>query len=775
MTATVRDAAPAAAGQLHVTVLTDRCAGCQECVIRCPAGALAMDTGRWVAVADDALCVGCRQCERTCPFSAITVDGAPMVSGRAEPGPLHPETLTGHIGEIRPGFDSWDQALAEASRCLECPDPTCVRGCPAHNDIPSFIRALLDGDLTEAHDVLHRTSVLPDVCSRVCNQAAQCEGACTWSLAGGTPVAIGKLERFVADNAPVPPPVRNPAGDAGLSVGVVGAGPAGIGAAWQLTEAGAAVTVYEKEPEPGGLLGWGIPDFALPAAVAARPWQQLTAAGVDLRAGVDIRPEDIDRLLAEHDAVILAHGATLPLRLPVPGASLDGVTDATAFLRAGQEALGNGGDLTRFRESYPLPVPVGDDQASAPRVLVLGAGNTAMDVARTARRLGLRAVCVDWVDERFALARPDELDEARHEGVDIRFLRTVTRLEGDGDAAGIEGDGGAPRVRRAVLARTRQNRAGRRPKVLGGDPEMLEVDLVVMAMGYRTDPAFAAALPGTPLAREAKGLPDRRWLASGILASPASAFAHHSPVGRLALGREAGLAASALPFQQRLWAAGDALVGPSTVVEAMAQGRRAAEAVLAARPSRGPLREPGRVLVAYESRGGRTARAAGLIAEGLRATGAVVRAVPLAQAGIPDLAETDLLIIGTWVEGFVVAGVRAAGATRAWLAGLPRLPGLRTATFCTFAVAPKGALAAMRQELEDRGMVVLSEDAFGPGHIDGDVARFTRELRATAWPGQRPAEPPALPAEFTGEQQSGHSRAAATGRCAGAGMRSRHR
>jgi glutamate synthase (NADPH) small chain len=734
MTLTATGEAPAAAGQPHVTVLTDRCAGCQECVVRCPPGALTMDASRWVAVADDALCVGCRQCERTCPFSAITVEGPLVVSGRAEREQLHLDRLTGDTSETRQGFDSWEEALAEASRCLDCPDPTCIRGCPAHNDIPSFIRAILDGDLAKAHEVLSRTSVLPDACSRVCDQAAQCEGACTWSLAGGTPVAIGKLERFVADNAPVPPPTRNSAAGAGLSVAVVGSGPAGIGAAWQLVRAGASVTVYEKDPEPGGLLGWGIPDFTLPAAVAARPWQQLTAAGAELRCGVDVDAADIGRLLAVHDAVILAHGAGLPLRLPVPGCDLGGVTDATSFLKAGKAALASGGDVARFRESCALPAPSeGEREDAWPQVLVLGAGNTAMDVARTARRLGLRAVCADWVDERFALARPDELDEARREGVDVRFLRTLARLEGEGG-----------RVRRAALTPTRQNRADRRPKPLGGDPEMLDVNLVVMAMGYRNDAAFAPALPGTPVAREANGVPDRRWLASGVLATPAPTFAHHKPAGRLALGREAGLAAAALPFQERLWAAGDALVGPSTVVEAMAQGRRAATSILAARPRRGPIGEPRRVLVAYESRGGRTARAASLIAGRLRDTGAVVRAVPLAQVGMAELTETDLLIIGTWVEGFVVARVGAARATRAWLAGLPRLAGLRTATFCTFAVSPRGTLAAMRQALEDRGTVVVAEEALGPGarNIARSADRYAEQLMAAAWPSQsRPSAP----------------------------------
>ncbi len=735
MTLTMIDEAPAPAAQPHVTVLTDRCAGCQECVIRCPAGALTMDASRWVAVADDALCVGCRQCERTCPFSAINVEGPLLVAGRADPEPAHPERLTADTSEVRPGIGSWEEALTEASRCLDCPDPTCVRGCPAHNDIPSFIRALRDGDLTEAHDVLRRTSVLPDICSRVCDQAAQCEGACTWSLAGGTPVAIGKLERFVADHAPVPPPVRA-TGGAGLSAAVVGSGPAGIAAAWQLVEGGASVTVYERAHEPGGLLDWGIPDFTLPAAVAARPWQQLTAAGVELRCNTDICTGDIDRLLAEYDAVVLAHGAAQPLRLPVPGTDLDGVTDATSFLQAGKAALRDGGDVARFRESFALPAPPPDGQEdAAPQILVLGAGNTAMDVARTARRLGLRAVCVDWVDERFALARPDELAEARQEGVEVRFLRTLARLEDEGG-----------RVRRAALAVTRQNRADRLPAPVDGHPEMLDVDLVVMAMGYRNDPAYREVLPGIPVAREAKGIPDRRWLASGVLASPAPEFARYKPVGKLALGREAGLAAAALPVQERLWAAGDALVGPSTVVEAMAQGRRAAASVLAARPTRPGRHRPGgpqRVLVAYESRGGRTARAAKAVASAFFGNGDHVQVLPVAKIGPLELAAADLLVVGSWVEGLAVARVRPAKAMRTWLASLPRLGGKPVAIFCTFAVAPKGALPAMRQALAAKGAVVVARAAFGPRELGPGAgvfgpAAFGAELVLRTSPGRAP-------------------------------------
>ncbi|HET9060354.1 MAG TPA: FAD-dependent oxidoreductase, partial [Acidimicrobiales bacterium] len=641
---TVGNRAEVTAGAPHVGILTDRCAGCQECVVRCPTGALTMDTVLWVAEADSTLCVGCRQCTRTCPFSAITVTGPRLVAPRSANPDEHLPMFLGAVTETRHGFASLQEACAEAARCLQCPDLTCVRGCPAHNDIPGFIAALRQGDLSEAHELLRATTVMPDICSRVCNQAAQCEGACTWALAGAEPVAIGRLERFVADNALVPPPGKACAPGApglGMHVAIVGSGPAGAGAAWVLLESGASVTVYEKDATPGGLCDWGIPDFTLPAHVAARPWEQLTEAGVVLRCQTEIGAAQLDELLCAYDAVILAHGASEPLRLGVPGSDLQGVVDATTFLKGAKQALRPGGQTGNFLSSLGLP-PLGISQMElgaptqspgatngshgVPRVLVLGAGNTAMDVARTARRLGCAAVCVDWVDERFALARPDEVAEARREGIEVRFLRTVSSLEGR-----------AGRVCRARLARTEQHDAAQRPKIVRAEPEVVEVDLVVMAMGYRVDTGFAQRLPGTPVRRTNVGVPDRSWLASGVLAPTVPGKV---AVGRLSLGREVALEAAMFQFRPRVWVAGDALTGPSTVVEAMAQGRRAALALLDARPRKpghpdlpgfarskskngngNGTREanrPLRALVCYESGGGRTAAVAGNVASSLR-------------------------------------------------------------------------------------------------------------------------------------------------------------
>jgi glutamate synthase (NADPH/NADH) small chain len=691
----------------RVVVLADRCAGCQECVIRCPTEALSLDASRWVAEAASELCVGCRQCVRTCPFSAIVVEG-PAVVPAGPPLAMHRSgRLLGDVSETRPGFSSWEEVVAEASRCLSCPDPTCVLGCPAHNDIPGFIAALRRRDARGALEVLRATSVMPDICSRVCNQAAQCEGACSWSLAGERPVAIGKLERFAADAEPLSGP-RRPDRSLELSVGVVGSGPAGIAAAWKLAEAGASVVVYEKDDVPGGLLNWGIPDFTLPKEVARRPWQHLDEAGVELVLNHEVDPDQLDALARRHDAVVVAAGASVSISVPVPGSDLAGVLDATAFLKASKEALRSG----EAQEGLWRRLGYRPPEAASSRVVVLGAGNTALDVARGALRLGLRATCVDWVDERFALARPDELAEARAEGVEVAFLRTLARVIGD--------DG---KVTAVELSRTRHDRPEERPQVLAGPGEWLDACLVVRAMGYRVDPRFNSHWPQLP-PRRAPWPPDRRWMASGIFAARASKHAFSYPVGELAAAREVGLWEAQAPRRPRVWAAGDVLVGASTVVEAMAQGIRAAQAVLEAMPRRPGAPTPAwerkrrlRVVVCYESRTGRTEAAAGAIASSLEAAGHEVRLLSLAKAKAPELAWADALVVGSWVEGAVVAGVRPAKAARRWLAALPWLGGRPVALFCTYRFFPKGALEEMEEAVLAKGGQVVAKAAFGPSDL----------------------------------------------------------
>ncbi len=584
-----------------VHVNSERCAGCEECVVRCPTRALGIDPARWVTVADDALCVGCRQCQRVCPYQAITVAGPRAVAPRNDVPPLHPTRLRGSHAEIRPGFASWEDVLAEAGRCLDCPDPTCVEGCPAHVDIPGFIRALRDRNLADARQVLLEASFLSGICSRVCDQSIQCEGACSWSLAGGEAVSIGRLERFVADRGPEPVVERTSARGAGLRVAVVGSGPAGMAAIWELLSAAAHVTVVEREARLGGVLRWGIPSFTLPEAVVEAHVDAVTGPGLELRTGCELgRDVTLDALLADHDAVVLAHGASVPLVIPVPGADLPGVEEATTFLSLAKPVLEAGGLL--------------DDLGESDHVLVLGGGNTAMDVARTVRRLGAAATAVEWMDERFARVRPDELAEARHEGVVIRFSTTLERLEGD--------EGG---VRAAWLRHTVQPEVTRQPRLTSQPAQSLPVTRVIIALGYRVDREVAAGVVALPLrtAEPGHAIPDRRWTASGIPTGPVRA------VGTQALQRELGLAVAGSPvhsgwwarlrrrtpepagrfrttwwarlwrrqaeigfaaaptaYAGRVWVAGDALVGPSTVVGAMAQGRAAARAVLDTRPSR---------------------------------------------------------------------------------------------------------------------------------------------------------------------------------------------
>lgn len=538
--------------RVNAKVYFDRCAGCQDCLVRCPVGAISLDIDDWVVRIDEDVCVGCRQCERLCAFSAIEISGPVLVGEHIEPKHVSAYPILTSTLETRLGYRDLASAQEEAARCLNCPDPTCVRGCPAHNNIPAFIQAITEGEIDRAKAVLAETTYLSDVCSRVCNQSAQCEGGCSLALAGEAPVAIGALERFVADNAAKTPTkvASHQSNQPPVNVAIVGSGPGAIGAAFELLRSGANVEVFEKDAEPGGLLRYGIPDFTLPVKFADRPWNDLKAGGVQLRTNTEITEDDIPKLLESHDAVILAHGAGVALNPPAKIFGDVQINKAEETLEGLGQSISSG---------YAHPAWIDRD------VLIIGGGNTAMDVGRMAVRNGARSFAVEWMNQDFSPVRPDELAEAKLEGVQVSFQTTalsLTKLENG--------------KTRAKFAQTTQPKATKLPQVVKGSEFEMDFDIVVAALGFRVDGTLIHEPGYKPVRRQYTGLPDRRWQASGILSAKAK-----TSVGKLALGREVGLEKAQYPLKDNIWVVGDALVGPSTVVEAMAQGMRAAREIAA--------------------------------------------------------------------------------------------------------------------------------------------------------------------------------------------------
>ncbi len=507
-----------------VFISRERCVGCLECLRECPTGCLTLDFSRFTVRADSAECVGCRQCQRTCPLRCIVVTGPFWGLHQRTPSlVLDQETRLSSFREVDLGYTDQEAAL-EAARCLVCPRPRCRdAGCPAHNDIPAMCNAIVEGDLPRARDVLAATTLLPAVCGRVCDQANLCEGACVYRREGGQAVSIGRLERYVGDWA-----VRegyrkeHPAAPAsGFRVAVVGSGPAGLAAAERLARLGHAVTVYDVLPVAGGVLSWGIPGFSLPFDVVAAVLEEVEAAGVEFRLETQVGAGGIplESLLEGNDAVFLAAGAGRDNVLNVPGAGLPGASTATAF-------------LTAAKLSRSLP-----HRWQAPRVgenvLVIGAGNTALDVARSARRLGAKTItAIDILPETLAPIRPDELEAARNDGVQVRFAHSLVALEGTG------------RVERAALIRMRAVSGGGKPQPMPvpGSEFRIPVQTVVFALGYRVSSRVTA------------GTADLSTTARGTVTADEN-------------GRTS---------REKLWAGGDVVTGPGVVVRAMVAGRRAA-------------------------------------------------------------------------------------------------------------------------------------------------------------------------------------------------------
>ena len=452
----------------------------------------------------------------------------PALNLNREPMPSQPaEERRSNFQEVALGYEV-EQAMREAARCLQCKKATCREGCPVSVDIPEFVKRLREGDLPGAAKLLKSKNNLPAICGRVCPQESQCEAYCVLCKKGAA-VAIGRLERFVADweranGVQVPEPEANRR----AKVAVVGSGPAGLTAAADLARLGYGVTIFEALHLPGGVLSYGIPPFRLPREVSQSEIEYVRKLGVEIRTDWVVgRSVTVDDLFAEgYSAVFLGTGAGLPNFMQVPGENYNNVYSANEF-------------LTRVNlmkaylfPSYDTPVKVGR------RVAVIGAGNVAMDSARTALRLGAEKVSIVYRRSRAEIpARLEELEHAEEEGIEFRLLTAPVRVHGD--------DRGSVVALECVEMELGEPDASgrRRPIPKDGSNFIIDLDQVIVAVGTSPNPLVPRTTDGLQTTRHGT-----------VVADPQT--------GRTS---RAGV-----------WAGGDVVTGAATVIEAMGAGKRAA-------------------------------------------------------------------------------------------------------------------------------------------------------------------------------------------------------
>jgi glutamate synthase (NADPH) small chain len=423
-----------------------------------------------------------------------------------------------------------EEAIQEATRCLQCAHAPCIRGCPVGIDIPGFIEQIKQRAFGEAASIIKRENSLPAVCGRVCPQEAQCQGVCT--LSGRfEPVAIGRLERFCADwEAAHETCCVEIDAETGHRIAVIGAGPAGLTVAGELRRRGHSVTIFELLHTAGGVLMYGIPEFRLPKAIVQREIRALEAMGVEIRVNQVIgRTHTVQEFLEnEFDAVFIGTGAGLPRFLGIPGESLNGVFSANEFL-----TRTNLMKAYRFPE-YDTPIMVGA------RVVTVGGGNVAMDASRTALRLGAEeSIIVYRRSEEELPARIEEVHHAREEGVQFQLLTNPIAFLGEG------GQLEALRCVRMQLGEPDES-GRRRPVPIEGSTFEIEAATVIIAVGNGPHPLILQTTPGLQL---------NRW--GCIITDP-----------------ETGATTV-----RGVYAGGDIVTGAATVIEAMGAGKKAAQAI----------------------------------------------------------------------------------------------------------------------------------------------------------------------------------------------------
>lgn len=422
-----------------------------------------------------------------------------------------------------------EQVKEEASRCLSCKNPRCVKGCPVNINIPEFIKALKEDNLEAAGDIIRETSMLPSVCGRVCPQERQCEGNCILGIKGEA-VAIGALERYVGDNTSAKNVEIVPTGK---KVAIVGSGCAGITAASDLRKAGHEVTIFEALHQFGGVLRYGIPPFRLPRTVLDREIKNLKEMGVKFEKNVIVGKSITLKQLKEdgYDAIFICSGAGLPKMMNIPGENLNGVYSANEFLTRVNLMGADGKDAV-------TPLRVGKAAA------VIGGGNVAMDAARTAVRVGFEKVYIVYRRTEAELpARLEEIRHAKEEGVIFQFLHAPVEIYNkDGYAAGMKFE---------IMELGEPDESGRRKPVGTGRYTDLDVDSVIVALGTGPNPIIqkSAHLDGLDFEVDSKGY---------FTVNPET--------------RETSIPA--------IFAGGDvAPVGTSNAINAMGAGKKAAKAI----------------------------------------------------------------------------------------------------------------------------------------------------------------------------------------------------
>ena len=440
-----------------------------------------------------------------------------------------PEVRAKNFEEVCIGYNK-EEAMAEATRCLNCKNPMCVQGCPVSINIPGFVQELKEGNIEGAYQVISLSSALPAVCGRVCPQERQCEGKCIRGIKGEA-LSIGKMERFVADwareNNVKPAPATE---KKGKKVAVIGSGPSGLTCAGDLAKAGYDVTIYEALHKAGGVLVYGIPEFRLPKEkVVEKEIENIKGLGVDIETDVIVgKSITIDELLGEEgfDAVYIGSGAGLPRFMGIPGENANGVFSANEYLTRSNL-------MKAYQDDSKTPI------MKSKKVAVVGGGNVAMDAARTALRLGAEVHIVYRRGESELPARAEEVHHAKEEGIQFDLLTNPIEILED-DKGWVSG------IKCIRMELGEPDASGRRkPVEVAGSEFTIDVDTVIMALGTSPNPLISSTTTGLDTDKKKCIVADE--------------------VGKTS--------------RDAVYAGGDAVTGAATVILAMGAGKTAAKAI----------------------------------------------------------------------------------------------------------------------------------------------------------------------------------------------------